>query len=179
MFSPGFIKWLEGKGEGKSIGNGAMMRISPIGYMFDTETEIIENSKLATRPSHNTDEAINSATTIALIIYYARKKLNKEDIIKKLNIKLNYQKFTSFNYTCYGTIDNCLYALFTSENFEESIKKVISYGGDTDTNACIVGSMAETMYGIDKKIIMEAQNKIPDNFVEIIDRGYQKIKSKL
>ena len=80
---------------------------------------------------------------------------------------------------CYGTIDNCLYALFTSENFEESIKKVISYGGDTDTNACIVGSMAEAMYGIDKKIIMEAQNKIPDNFVEIIDRGYQKIKSKL
>ena len=84
MFSPGFIKWLSGNTLGNSVGNGAMMRISPVGYMFNTEEDVIENCKLATIPSHNTKEAIDSATMIALIIYYARKGLNKEEIINEL-----------------------------------------------------------------------------------------------
>ena len=179
MFSPGFIKWLSGNTLGNSVGNGAMMRISPVGYMFNTEEDVIENCKLATMPSHNTKEAIDSATVVALIIYYARKGLNKEEIIEKLSIKLKYQKFSSFNYRCCDTIDNCLYALFTSENFRESIKKVISYGGDTDTNACIVGSMAEAMYGVDDGLIEAAKEKLPNNFVYVLNKGYQKINNKL
>ena len=94
-------------------------------------------------------------------------------------IKLKYQKFSSFNYRCCDTIDNCLYALFTSENFEESIKKVISYGGDTDTNARIVGSMAEAMYGVNKNLIKEAQKKIPNEFVKVLEKGYKNIGHKL
>ena len=156
-----------------------MMRISPVGYMFNTEEDVIENCKLATMPSHNTKEAIDSATVVALIIYYARKGLNKEEIIEKLSIRLKYQKFSSFNYRCCDTIDNCLYALFASENFRESIKKVISYGGDTDTNACIVGSMAEDMYGVDDELIETAKEKLPNNFVYVLNKGYQKINNKL
>lgn len=179
MFSPGFIKWLSEDTLGNSVGNGAMMRISPVGYMFNTEEDVVKNCKFATMPSHNTKEAIDSATMVALIIYYARKGLNKEEIINKLNIKLKYKDFSSFNYRCYDTIDNCLYALFTSKNYEDSIKKVISYGGDTDTNACIVGSMAEAMYGVDKNLINEAQKKIPNEFVKVLEKGYKNIGHKL
>ena len=175
IFSPGFSKWVAYEKEGNSTGNGAMMRISPIGFMFNTEEEVIENSRLATIPSHNTEEAINAAKTIALIIYYARKGMSKEEIIKKLNINLKYEPFKTFNYTCGTTIDNCLYALFTSDSFEESINKVLSYGGDTDTNACIVGSMAEAMFGIDKKIIEKAKAKIPEEFIQILDKAYNNI----
>ena len=175
-FSPMFIKWVNDNKIGTSIGNGAMMRISPIGYLFDNEKDIITNAKLATMPSHNTEEAINCATVIALIIFYLRKGLSKEEIIKRLNIKIKYEEFIKFNYTCKDTIDNCLYALFTSNNFEDSIKKVISYGGDTDTNACIVGSMAEALFGIDENLISEASKKIPFDFVQILDKGYSKIK---
>lgn len=179
MFSPGFIKWLSEDTLGNSFGNGAMMRISSVGYMFNTEEDVVKNCKLATMPSHNNKEAIDSATMVALIIYYARKGLGKEEIIEKLNIKLKYQKFSSFNYRCCDTIDNCLYALFTSENFEESIKKVISYGGDTDTNACIVGSMAEAMYGVDDELIEKAKEKLPSDFVKVLEKGYKNIGHKL
>ena len=175
IFSPGFSKWVVLEKEGNSIGNGAMMRISPIGFMFNTEEEVIENSRLATIPSHNTEEAINAAKIIALIIYYARRGLSKEEIINKLNIELKYEPFKTFNYTCSTTIDNCLYALFTSNSFEESINKVLSYGGDTDTNACIVGSMAEAMFGIDEEIIEKARTKIPKEFTKILDKAYNKI----
>lgn len=174
-FSPGFHNWLKDEKEGNSIGNGAMMRISAVGYMFDTESDVITNSKLATEPSHNSEEAIKCAETIALIIFYAKKGMTKNEIINKLDIKLKFSLFETFNYTCNTTINNCLYALFTSNSFEESIKKVISYGGDTDTNACIVGSMAEALYGIPKEIINLAKTKLPKEFIKILKNAYKKI----
>ena len=175
IFSPGFTNWSKGDQTGNSIGNGAMMRISPVGYLFNTEEEIIENATKATIPSHNSPEAVKSAVIVSLIIYYARIGLPKEEIIKKLNLKYEYKPFEKFNVTCKETIENCLYALFDSTSFNESIKKVISYGGDTDTNACIVGSMAEALYGIPKELKKEARKRIPPNFGNLLDKGYSKV----
>ena len=107
-----------------------------------------------------------------------QKCIPKEEIIRKLNIEIKYNPFKKFNLTCRETLGNCLYALFTSNSFEESIKKVISYGGDTDTNACIVGAMAECMYGIDKKVIEKAKLKLPAEFLNVIEKEYDKNKRK-
>lgn len=178
IFSPGFTKWSQGEKEGNSAGNGAMMRISPIGYMFDTEEEIIKNAKLATVPSHNSKEAINAATTIALMIFYFRKGLSKEETYNKLNIIPEYKPFEKFNVTCSTTIGNCLYAIYISNSFEEAIKNTIKMGGDTDTNAAIVGSMAEALYGIDNKLIEEMKNKIPKEFLDILEIAYNSVKTK-
>jgi ADP-ribosylglycohydrolase len=172
-FSPGYIKWVNGQNDGNSIGNGAMMRISPVGYMFNSEKEVIENAILATKPSHNSEEAIECSKIIALIIYYSRQGWPKKEILKKLNINLQYKPFQKFNTTCKETIDNCLYAVFVSSSFEESIKNVISFGGDTDTNACIVGAMAEAMYGIRPILIEKAKCKIPRAFTDIIEKEYK------
>ena len=100
MFSPGFTKWSKSNFQGDSIGNGAMMRISPVGYLFNTEEDVIKNARLATIPSHNSKIAIESATTVALIIFYARLGLSKQEIISKLNLKIKKPKITKFNYTC-------------------------------------------------------------------------------
>ena len=175
-FSPGFIKWVNGNAIGDSTGNGAMMRISPVGYLFDDEQKIIEEVAKATSPSHNSKEAIDCATIVALIIFNARRGYSKEDIINKLGLKFEYIEFQKFNMTCSETLNNCLYALFYSNDFEEAIKMVISYGGDTDTNACIVGSMAEALYGIDKKLVQQASEKVPQSFVKKLEKGYSKIK---
>ncbi len=177
-FSPGFTKWVHGEGEGKSTGNGAMMRISPVGFMFDSEEEVRENARLATIPSHDSEEAIKGAEIVALTIFYARKGYSKEEILEKLNIDLKYVPFESFNSTCATTIDNCMYALFTSNSFVESMETVISYGGDTDTNACIVGSMAEAMYGVPKILIRKAKEKLPKDFVKVIEKGYKSKKQE-
>ena len=158
-FSPTFIKWANSDEVGNSIGNGAMMRISPVGYLF------------------NSKEAINSATIIAEIIYLARKGCQKKEIIKQLNLNYSYSPFQKFNSTCYKTIDNCLYALFTSNSYEEAVIKVITFGGDTDTNACVVGSMAEALFGIDDMIIEQAKEKIPKNFVQKLEQGYSRVRN--
>ena len=173
IFSPGFTSWAKGDFIGQSIGNGAMMRISPIGFLFSSEMEIIKNVELATNPSHNSKEAINCAGIIALIIFYAKNGLSKKEIIKKLNLKIKKPKIRKFNYTCLDTIDICLYSFFKSKSFEDSIKKAIYFGGDTDTNACIVGGMAEAFYGIENNLKQKVYEKLPQEFIEILNLYYK------
>jgi len=169
-FSPNLIKWADSNLIGTSIGNGAMMRISPIGFMFDTEKEVIDNARLATIPSHNSKEAIEAATKIALAIFYFRKGFTKEEVYNKLQIELKYKPFEKFNVTCNETIDNCLYVLYNSNGFEDAIRKSIYLGGDTDTNACIVGSMAEALYGVTDELVQKVNSKLPNKFKKILSK---------
>ena len=169
-FSPNLVKWSQSNIIGTSHGNGAMMRISPVGYMFDSEKEVIENARLATISSHNSKEAVDSATLVALIIYYSRKGYTKDEIFKMMKINVEYNPFTKFNTTCEATIGNCLYALYNSNSFEDAIRKTLLMGGDTDTNCAIVGSMAEAMYGINNETIEKVNEKIPQKFVKILSR---------
>ena len=179
MFSPSFLKWAKGNFEGYSSGNGAMMRISPVGYLFNSEKEVLNNAYLAIIPSHNSEEAIKCAQIVASIIFYARQGLTKKEIVTKLNLKIKKPVVKKFNYTCATTIDLCLFSLFKAKSFEDSIKKAISFGGDTDTNACIVGSMAEAMYGIDEKLKEQALQKLPVEFVDILNRCYSEIDKNI
>ena len=144
------------------------MRISPVGYLFNTEESVIKNAQLATIPSHNSKEAVAAATIVALMIFYFRNGLSRDEVYQRLNIKIEYHPFKRFNTTCHETIGNCLYALYNSKSFEDAIRKTISMGGDTDTNACIVGSIAESMYPISPVLISEAESKLPKEFVKIL-----------
>ncbi|MDD2208765.1 MAG: ADP-ribosylglycohydrolase family protein [Bacilli bacterium] len=67
---------------------------------------------------------------------------------------------------------------FSSESFDKCLYKILSYGGDTDTNACIVGAMAEALYVINEEYILEVQKKIPREFTEILEKGYKVIKKE-
>ena len=169
-FSPNLIKWAKSDLEGHSQGNGAMMRISPVGFLFDSEDEVIENARLATIPSHNSEEAIDSATKIALIIFYLRKGYSKEEVFNMLDINVKYTPFKKFNTTCSETIDNCLYAFYCSNSFIDAMQKTLLMGGDTDTNCAIVGGMAEACYGMDNSLIQDVNKKIPTKFVKVLNR---------
>lgn len=176
-FSPKLIEWAKGNVPGHSSGNGAMMRIAPVGHFFNTEEDVVKNAVLATVPSHNSREAVNCAIKVALAIFYARKGFSKNQIMQKLGIRLTKPHLTKFNYTCADTIDLCFCALFTTDNFEDAIKQAIAFGGDTDTNACIVGSIAEPLYGIDEKLKQKAKAKLPNEFLQVINQFYAKTKN--
>ena len=170
-FSKSIIDWSNGKNKGTSQGNGALMRISPVAYMFNNELDIINNVVLATSPTHNSKEALSSSIKLALMIYYFRMGLSKDDVYRKLDIKLDFQCFKKFNTTCDETLNNCLYILYHSNSFNDSIKNAILMGGDTDTNAAIVGSVAEALYGIPKELIKESEEKIPSSFVKVLRKA--------
>ena len=70
------------------------------------------------------------------------------------------------------TIDNCLYTFYHFTSFEESIRKTIYMGGDTDTNACIVASLAGVLYKIDESLTCKTNQKIPEEFKKILTKAY-------
>ena len=156
-FSPGAIKWAKGIGRNNSSGNGAMMRISPVGYLFNSEKDVTENARLVTITSHNSKEAIESATIIAL----------------KLNLLVKYESFVKFNTTCRETLGNCLYAIYNSNSFEDSIRKTLLMGGDTDTNCCIVGSVTESLYGMNDIQKKDAISNLPKEYVKVLKKVYE------
>ena len=185
MFSEGFIKWCKSDEIGCSKGNGAMMRISPVGYLFNNEEQVIEESEKATTPSHNDGLSIMGAMIVSLMIYYARSGLNKKEIENKIkiwcNIDYNYdidelRKSNTFKYTSEETLPLVLYTIFNTSSFEEAIRVSISLGGDTDTVACIVGSIAEALYGVPEYLKERADEFLPEEFKKILIKGYNSIR---
>ncbi len=65
-----------------------------------------------------------------------------------MRLMAKYEPFLKFNTTCKETLSNCLYSLYNSISFEDAIRKTLFMCGDTDTNCCIVGSVAEALYGM-------------------------------
>lgn len=175
-FSPNFLQWVYGKNDGKSEGNGAMMRISPVAYLFNDIDAMHDNVMYATYTSHHSSEAFHGANMIATAIYLARQGYGQEEICRKLWFSCQYTPFTRFNYLCSDTVDNCLAVALTADSFEDAVRTIISLGGDTDTNACIVGSIAEVIFGIPKELKEFALAKIPDEFISVLKEGYSRIE---
>ena len=46
-------------------------------------------------------------------------------------------------------------------------------GGDTDTNACIVGSVAEAIYGMNETQKQMALQDLPSDFVKQLNKVYK------
>lgn len=184
MFSRGFTQWCRGEKDSNSIGNGCMMRIAPIGFLYNSLEEVEKNSELATIPSHNSERAIRASKVISSVIYLARTGSSKSEIIEFLkdryNINLEYnleelQKTYLFDATC-NVLEICLYILLSSNDYETAIRNAISIGGDTDTIACIVGGMAEALYGVPQYLIDLAKTKLPNIFNELLESGYKILK---
>ena len=179
MFSPNFIKWCQGEVEGNSMGSGALMRVSPIGYLFSDMNTIDLETEKATIPSHNSALAIISAEALNNLIYLGRKGYKKEEIKAKFypyhreidKIRLD----NTFDSSCL-IFDKCLVAFFESNSFEDAVRKAVSLGGDTDTIGAVTGSIAEAYYGVPDNLKEQALSKLPDDFVLYLDEGYQKIK---
>lgn len=181
-FGSGFIKWLNDNNQGDSYGNGSAMRISAVGNYFKTFEDVIENSRLATIPSHNHIEAIMGAQAVATSIFLLKNKQYSKNDIKQyiektyqynLNLDLvNLQKNYIFTSKCSGSVPQAIYCFLISSGFEDSIRKAISIGGDSDTIACITGSLSEAYYGIPNELIMDAMNYIPDDLKNVIDKFY-------
>jgi ADP-ribosylglycohydrolase len=182
MFSPGFIKWLNGEKPGNSIGNGSAMRVSPVAYLYDDLRNVEEEARKSAIPSHNSIEGIKGAQAIAGCIFLSRNKKSKREIAEYITNKYGYDlnidiedltNNNTFNSTCEITVPQAISIFLQSNGFEDSIKKAISIGGDTDTIACMTGGISEAYYGIPKEVYMKSFTYIPPEFREVIFKTYE------
>ncbi|MDD2493621.1 MAG: ADP-ribosylglycohydrolase family protein, partial [Tissierellia bacterium] len=143
-----------------SFGNGAAMRISPVGFIAATEYEACELSETVTTVTHNHEEGIKGAEATVVSIYMAKRGATKEEIRHKINENFYNLDFIideirdtyKFNETCQETVPQAIVAFLESTSFEDAIRTAISVGGDSDTLAAITGSIAEAYYGVPEDI---------------------------
>ncbi len=175
-FGKGFVDWLYSDKEGTSYGNGAAMRISPIGYLSNSLDEVIKESYNATIPSHNHPDSIKGAEAVASAIFLLNNGKSKEEVIK--HIKDNYycldydlevlEHVNKFSAKSSITVPQAFYIFKVSTDFEDCIRKAISIGGDADTIACIAGSLAEACYGIPDKIKEDVKDYLSEDIYNLI-----------
>ncbi len=190
IFSPDFVKIIKGEASPDSKSSIALTRISPVGFLFKKPSLVDTQAIWATGITHNTPEALNNARLVALLTHYFKQGLTEQEVKDTLKQtekhpgldldlgKIVYKPFEKFNLTCSETMDNVLYAVFSSNCYEEAVTKVISFGGDTGTNASITGGIAEAAFGVPKELVEKAKIKLPEPFVNVINNAYAKMNKK-
>lgn len=184
-FGKGFVSWVEGSYQGTSYGNGAAMRVSPIGYLDELECVEIE-AHLATIPSHNHEEAILGAEAVAVSIYLLRNGIEKQELKEYLEenyYSLDYDLETlrreyTFSSKAKESVPQAFFIFLESNSFEDAIRKAISIGGDSDTIAAIVGGLAEAYYGLDENLVEKVKPYLKDYMKKVIKQFYERNKVK-
>lgn len=168
-----------------SYGNGSAMRVSSVGWLYDTIERTREIARATAEVTHNHPEGIKGAESVASAIFMARKGYAKEDIKEYIESNFNY----SFERTCndirpyYHHVESCqetvpeaFTAFFEGSSFEEVIRLSVSLGGDCDTLTCIAGSVAEAYYDIPDTMVYECRNRLPSDMLSVVD-NFEKLIS--
>ncbi|MEM8484981.1 MAG: ADP-ribosylglycohydrolase family protein [Bacteroidota bacterium] len=172
-----FQKWarLQHAKPYNSYGNGSAMRVSPIAFAFETEDEVLLHAKQSAEVSHNHLEGIKGAQAIALCIFYARQKQTKSFIQSEIEQRFSYslqrsideiRKTYSFDVSCQGSVPEAIISFLEGNDFESTIRKAISIGGDSDTIACMAGGIAACYYGSIPESILKKGISYLDPFLK-------------
>jgi ADP-ribosylglycohydrolase len=179
-----------------SFGNGSAMRVSPIGWAFNTKEETLAAAKQSAECTHNHPEGIKGALAVAYAIHdcrgYFRGKLpkdaDKETIMKGLRRAIEFTSYdininkkdviNKFDETCQGTVPVALWIISNSHSFEDAIRKAVSLGADADTLGAIVGSIAEVIWGIPKWMKERAMSYLPEAMQEVVKEFRKQVHGK-
>ena len=152
-----------------SFGNGAPMRISPVGWYARSEEEVRDLSRILTEVTHSHPEGIKGAEVVSMCVYYAKigksKEFIKEYVEKYYDIDFTYDdlvKNYKFNELSQTTVPQAIYCFLISNSFEDCLRTTISIGGDSDTLAAISCAIADAFYkNIDENLIIKMLEYLP------------------
>jgi len=167
-----------------SWGNGSAMRTSAVAYAFDNLQEVMSKAKYYAAFTHNHPEGIKGAQATAAAIFLALKGISKGEIKSFIVNQFGYDLTKTlaeirpeyeFDVSCQGTVPQAITAFLEADDFEDAIRNAVSLGGDSDTLACITGSIAEAFYGgVPQEISTFVFSKLDDSLRKVIIRFYAK-----
>ncbi len=155
-----------------SYGNGSAMRVSPAGWAYSSLDVVLIEAERSAMITHNHPEGIKGAQSVAAAIYLARTGSSKQQIKEYIEKKFFYnlserlddiRPHYRFNETCQGSVPQSIIAFLESDSYEDTIRKAVSIGGDSDTIACIAGGIAEAFYKFIPDVIVEHSMNILDS----------------
>lgn len=161
-----FWLWSENPQPYNSWGNGAAMRVSPVGLYAETLDEALDLAKRTAEISHNHPEGIKGAQAVASAVWMAMHKHTKDEIRDYLTNKFQYDLARTvdeirptyqWDVSCQGSVPESIICFLEGKDFVDVVRLAVSLGGDADTMACIAGSIAACIYPIPECIENECK----------------------
>jgi len=157
------------------------MRVSPVGFLADSEAQVIEWADFVTGVTHDHPEAITSARAVALAIFWAKNKVPTEKIGLWIGTQFCYDLSVPIdiirtNYVrterAKDSVPQAINCALQSSCFEDAIRSAVSIGGDSDTIAAIAGGIAEAIYGVPRAIAEQGWAFLPKDMRDIVSEYY-------
>ena len=176
-YGESFHKWVTAENAPPygSWANGAPMRVSAIGWLLDSEEDVLAAADRQASVSHDHNEAIEASQAVALSILLARRGGSVGDIRDRIAKMFSYDLMTvqeeyDFDLRAKPTVERALSITFASSDWETSVRRAVMGGGDTDTVACISGSVAEAIYGLPNDVAMKARSYLTPHLDRIMEQ---------
>ena len=188
-----FRHWIESSNPlpQNSCGNGAAMRVSPVGWLFGDYNSVMEEAKRSAEVSHCHSEGVKGAQCVATLIYWLRTcRLVKDDLESAVSRNFGYvipslrdiYKIGGeghFDAVCQETVPYAIRCFLDANDFEETLRNAVMARGDTDTKAAIACSLAEACYEIPDALVDRAYSYLPDEMLEVIEHFYSYLQENL
>ena len=174
-----FSQWLmaENPRPYGSFGNGSAMRVSSVGWLYNSLEETRKVARITAGVTHNHPEGIKGAEAVASAIYLARSGEYKGSIKSYIMDEFDYDLDRTCDEirphyhhveSCQETVPEAIMAFFEGKGFEDAIRTAVSLGGDCDTLTCITGGIAEAFYGVPENLKTECRNRIPQEMRNVL-----------
>jgi ADP-ribosylglycohydrolase len=176
-----FYRWLfEDRTEPYgSFGNGSAMRVSSVGWLYDSLERTREVARWTAEVTHNHPEGIKGAEAVATVIYLARNGFDKAYIRRYVIDNFDYDLSRTCDEirpgyhhveTCQQTVPEAITAFLEGEHFTDVIRTAVSLGGDCDTLTDIAAAMGEAYYGCPQELRKECEDRIEKEMIEVLGR---------
>lgn len=168
-----------------SYGNGSGMRVSSVGWLFDSLERTREVARWTAEVTHNHPEGIKGAEATAVAIYMARQGSTKWKIREYLENEFCYDLSRNLDEIrpgyyhvedCMRTMPEAFECYLEAESYEDTLRNVMYIGGDTDTLGAIAGAIAEARWGIPTEIETAAVDFLNRDILEVLGRFWVKTK---
>ena len=74
-----------------------------------------------------------------------------------------------FDVSCQGSVPQSTVVFLEATDFEDTIRNVISLGGDAVTMACIAGGIADAYWGVPKEIEEQTLSLLDEHLRGVVD----------
>ena len=154
-----------------SSSNGSLMRCWPVAVTYWDQPELlISESKLQSEITHAHPDCVNSCVFINLLLQHLVNRNNRHSTASFLHASLS-QVITTLNFDedfntlvtmasskkreelpnsgwVKHTLESALWAVLTTNSFEDAVVQAVNLGSDADTTGSVAGALAGALYGV-------------------------------
>ena len=152
-----------------------------MGWLFNTPEQTNHVAKLTAKITHNHEEGIKGAQTIASSIFLLRNGATKKELRDYIETTFNYNLSRTLDEirpsyfhkeSCQESVPENIISFLEGTSYEDVIRNAISLRGDSDTLACMAGSIAESFYEVPQSFKEEVNKILPQEMKDVINKFY-------